>query len=318
MTATAHRPAAVTVKAAQHGRVLLVRLDNPPLALMDESMVEGIASVLARVERDPEIGGVVLTGSHPTRFLAHYDVGELLDVARSSPSLSPRAARAVLRVTELVRRLPRGDRMLRRTPLAGVALLERIHEVLSWIQRSPAVWVAAVNGSALGGGCELALACDVRYMAAAEHVIGQPEIMLGFPPGGGGTQRLARLLGPARALRTIIDGRPLSPERAAELGIVDHVVEPEWLIELALAEAARLGARPKAAIGACKRAVYWGGSRPLDEGLLLERSEFLSGLGTEDAVRAMSAYVDATNRNGELPAYDPTLVADAFERGRFA
>jgi len=149
MTQALQHPMTGTVKATQTGPVLAT-LENPPLALMDGSTVEGIASVLARVERDPAIGGVVLTGSHPTRFLAHYDVGELLDVARSSPSLSPRAARMVLRATRLARRLPRADRLLRHTRLAGVALLERIHEVLLWIQRSPAVWIAALNGSAPG------------------------------------------------------------------------------------------------------------------------------------------------------------------------
>ena len=177
--------------------------------------------------------------------------------------------------------------------------------------------IAAVEGYALGGGCELALACDLRYMAAGEHVIGQPEIMLGFPPGGGGTQRLARLLGPERALRTVVDGRPLSPEQAVRIGIVDEVVVAEELVEAAIAEAERLGARPKAAIGACKRAVYSGGSLPLAEGLLLERSEFLSGLGTDEAQRAMAAYVDATSRTGDLPVYDPVATADAFSRGRF-
>jgi enoyl-CoA hydratase/carnithine racemase len=305
------------VHVIQRGRVLVVTMEHPPLALMDENIVERLASVLARVERDRGIGAVVLTGCHPTRFLAHYDVGELLDVAQSSPSLTPRAARTVLRATRLARRLPGGDRVLRHTPLAGATFLERLHEVLLGMQHSPAVWIAALNGSALGGGCELALSCDLRYMAAGEHMIGQPEIMLGLTPGGGGTQRLARLLGPARALRCVIDGRPLGPQQAAEIGLVDELVDPEELIEVAVAEAERLGARPKAAIGACKRAVYSGGSLSLNGGLQLERSEFLGALGTEEAQRAMGAYVEATDRTGDLPAYDPRATADAFARGRF-
>jgi enoyl-CoA hydratase/carnithine racemase len=115
----------------------------------------------------------------------------------------------------------------------------------------------------------------------------------------------------------VVDGRPVSPEQAAENGIVDKVVDADELVEVAITEAKRLGARPKAAIGACKRAVYSGGSLPLEEGLLLERSEFLSGLGTEDAQRATGAYVDATARTGDLPVYDPAASADAFARGRF-
>jgi PPOX class probable F420-dependent enzyme len=308
--------AASSVTAMRRGRVLLVTLENPPLALMDETMVEGIAAVAERVKRDPGIGAVVLTGSHPSRFVAHYDVGELLDVARSGPSLSPRPARVLLRAAAMMRRLPAGGRFARHTPLAGVTILERIHEVMLGIERSPAVWVAALNGSALGGGCELALACDLRLMAAGEHVIGQPEIMLGITPGGGGTQRLARLLGPSRALRLLLDGRPLSPEQAAGLGVVDEVIAADQLLDAAVDEAARLAKRPKAAIGGCKRAVYGGGSLPLEQGLLVERSEFLSTLGTRDAQRAMAAYVEAT-RAGDLPAYDPAAVAEAIAHGRF-
>lgn len=315
--ANSDRGAASCVSVMRHGRVMVATLENPPLALMNEPIVEGIAALTARVERDPGIGAVVLTGSHPSRFLAHYDVGELLEVARSSPSWSPRAARAVLLATRTIRRLPAAERLARRTPLAGVAILDRIHEVMAGIQNSPAVWVAALNGSALGGGCELALACDLRFMTAGEHVIGQPEIMLGLTPGGGGTRRLAQLLGPSRALRMLIDGRPLSPEQAADLGVVDAVVPAAGLLAAAVDEAARLAKRPKAAIGGCKRAVYAGGSLPLEQGLLVERSEFLSTLGTRDAQRAMAAYVDATREAGDLPAYDPSSVAEAFARGRF-
>jgi enoyl-CoA hydratase/carnithine racemase len=306
-----------SVQAKQQGRVITATLDHPPLALMDEAMVDGLADLVDRVRRDDGVAGVVLTGSHPTRFLAHYDVGELLAVARASPSLSPAVARGALRATGFIRRWLRGDRWLQHTPAAGLAFLERLHEILLGIQRSPAVWVAAINGSALGGGCELALACDIRLMADGEHVIGQPEIMLGFPPGGGGTQRLARLLGPSRALRTVLDGGMLSPTEALGLGIVDGVVEPGELLDAALAEATRLAARPKLAIGACKRAVYTGGSRPLELGLLLERSEFLSSLGTTEAQAAMAAYVEQTRTAGDLPAYDPEAVQVAYERGRF-
>ncbi|MGA5200648.1 enoyl-CoA hydratase/isomerase family protein [Streptomyces variegatus] len=306
-----------SVDVTQRGGVLIARMDNPPLALMDEATVEGIAAVLGRAERDPAIGGVVLTGSHPSRFLAHYDVGELLATAKSGPAFSPRGARRVLRVTRAVRRLPGGDRVLRRSPAAGLARLQRFHEVLLGIQRSSAVWVAAVNGSALGGGCELALACDVRLMAAGEHFIGQPEIMLGFPPGGGGTQRLARLLGPSRALRMVLDGTPLSPDQAVELGLIDQVVELDALLDAAVAEAAHLGSRPKAAIGACKRAVYVGGSQSLDAGLFLENSEVLSAMGTQEAQDAMAAYVRQTELVGDLPAYDPEVTKEAFARGRF-
>jgi len=186
------------------------------------------------------------------------------------------------------------------------------------MEASAAVWVAALNGSAMGGGCELALACDVRLMARGDHCIGQPEVLLGFSPGGGGTQRLARMIGSARALRLVLDGGALTPEEALSLGIVDYLVEPGELVDSAVAEAARLGSRPKAAIAACKRAVYEGGSMPLPQGLQLERAEFLSALGTVEAKQAMRDYLEAIERDGELPAYDPAQLHAARLRGRFS
>jgi enoyl-CoA hydratase len=305
------------VVVEKRDNVLVATISNPPLALMDQAIVEQIGQLADRVTGDASVGAVVLTGAHPDRFVAHYDVAELLQNARSSPRVRPRTARKALSVVAGLRKLPGGDCLLRRSPAAGLWFVERFHEVLLSIQSCPAVWVAAINGSAMGGGSELALACDVRIASAGDHAIGQPEIMLGFPPGGGATQRLLRLLGTAGALRVVLDGRPLSPVEALNLGMVDHVVDAESLLPFAVQEAARLGARPKAAIGAAKRAIYQGASLPLDRGLRFEASEFLAALATEEALEAMDAYVRTTRELGELPAYDSDTVAAAFARGRF-
>jgi enoyl-CoA hydratase/carnithine racemase len=305
------------VRLEQRGRVLLATLDNPPHALMDTSIVDGIEALVARADADPGVGAVVLTGARPDRFLAHYDVGELLAAAKSGPAIGRRGAGASVRAVRALRRVPSADRALGRTPLAGVVQLERFHAMLLAMNRSGAVFVAALNGSAQGGGCELALSCDFRVMADGDNVIGQPEILFGFPPGGGGTQRLARMLGTTRALRLVLDGAPVSPRRALELGLVDEVVAPDELLDRAIALAARLGRRPKAGVGAAKRAVYEGGSLPLADGLRVERSEFLATLATPDAVDAMQAYVDELARTGELPGYDRAAMERALEAGRF-
>jgi enoyl-CoA hydratase len=307
-----------TITVEERGRVLVATLANPPHGLMDRSMVEALAGVVGRAEADPEVGGVVLTGAHPERFVAHYDVGELLAGAEASPAAPPAALKASLRAVGGLRRVPGGEAALTRTPAAGLAQLERFHELFLRMNRCGAVFVAALNGSAMGGGSELALACDVRLMARGDHGIGQPEILLAFPPGGGGTQRLARLLGPAKALRVVLDGGPLTPEQAAELGLVDRIVEPGDLIDQAVAEAGRLGSRVKAAVASSKRAVYEGGSMTLAAGLRLERAEFMSGLVSAEAREAMRAYVDAIERTGELPIYDRDSLAAALDRGRFA
>lgn len=178
--------------------------------------------------------------------------------------------------------------------------------------------VAAINGSAMGGGCELSLACDIRLMAAGPFKIGQPEILLGFPPGGGGTQRLARMLGSSAALRICLDGGPLDPDEAAELGLIDEVIAADDLLERALEVATRLGRRPKEGIAGVKRAVYFGASLPLEAGLRLERAELMTAITTEEAKRAMAAYVDGLERTGELPAYDSAEIERTLEHGRFS
>lgn len=301
----------------QRGRVLLATLENPPHGLMDRSIVDGLERLVERSETDAGVGGVVLTGAHPERFLAHYDVGELVAGAEAGPAVGRRAAAATLRAVGALRRLGPARRALERSPAAGVLALERFHEILLRMNRSGAVFVAALNGSAQGGGCELSLACDVRLMAEGDHLIGQPEILFAFPPGGGGTQRLARLLGSARALRLVLDGGPLRPAEALELGLVDEVVPAEELLDRALSLAVRLGSRTKGAVAACKRAVYEGGSLPLADGLRLERAEFLATAGTPEAKEAMTAYQEALARTGELPGYDPGVMERTLERGRF-
>src|SRR5919201_292033 len=275
------------VRVEQRGTVLVATVDNPPHGLMDSSIVDGLDAVVELAESDDAVHGVVLTGAHPERFVAHYDVRELLEGARSNPSVGASAASAALRVVGVLRRVPSIEQALGRTPVAGVAALERFHSILLRMNRCGAVFVAALNGSAMGGGCELALGCDIRVMAQGDHLIGQPEVLFGFPPGGGGTQRLARLLGSARALRLVLDGGPLSPADALQLGLIDELVARKALLERAIAVGARLGARPKAGVAACKRAVYEGGSLPLADGLREERSEFLAALGTRDAEDAM-------------------------------
>jgi enoyl-CoA hydratase len=307
------------IRTEQRGRVLVATHHNPPHALMTAQTVERLEAVVDRADADDSVGAVVLTGSHPQRFIAHYDVKEILDGARTAPSVGPRAARASLRTVGALRRVPGADDALARSPAAGLASIERFHEVLLRMNRCGAVFVAALNGSAMGGGCEVALACDVRLMADGDGFgIGQPEILFGFPPGGGGTQRLARMLGSARALRLVLDGGPLTPAEALAEGIVEEVVAPAELLERAVAVAARLGSRPKAAVAAAKRAVYEGGSLPLADGLRLERAEFLATAGTPEAEQAMAAYVEGLERTGELPGYDREAMERALRDGRFS
>ena len=300
------------------GGVVLATISNPPHGLMDEGIVDGLEALAERAERDPDLRGIVLTGAHPERFVAHYDVRLLLEGARSSPSVPAGPARASLSAVSALRRVPGAAGALERTPAAGLSEAERFGEVLSALGTAGAVVVAAINGSAMGGGCELALACDFRLMAKGDGRIGQPEILLGFPPGGGGTQRLSRLLGTGKALRLCLYGGPLSPDEALELGLVDELAPAKSLVSRALELATRLAARPKAGIAGVKRAINVGASQPLAAGLRSERAEFMAAVTTDEAERAMAAYLEELERTGELPAYDAEAMQRALDGGRFS
>ena len=179
----------------------------------------------------------------------------------TSPSCSPPRGRRQRRPRDgarLPRSAPaapaRGSEALARTPAAGLDAAERFGEVLLRFNRAGAVFVAAINGSAMGGGCELALACDAADGGGGAALIGQPEILFGFPPGGGGTQRLARMLGSARTA-ALPRGGATEPDDAHELGLIDEVVGREQLMDRARAVAERLARRPKGGIAGVKRAV---------------------------------------------------------------
>jgi len=179
------------------------------------------------------------------------------------------------------------------------------------------IFVAALNGSAMGLGSEFAQACDVRMMADGDFFIGQPEVLLGFNPGGGGTQRLTRLVGTNRALMIMLEGRPLSPQEALAVGYINEVVAPDELLERAVAKAQYLGLRTRGAREAIKRSVYIGGSDTLEQGVHVENTEFLNVLPAQDAQELMLGYLATTASTGDLPFYNPATLAKALETGRF-
>ena len=301
----------------QRGRVLLARLHGGPRGEFGREIAADLEALVPRAESDDGVGAVVITGTHPERFIAHAEIRWLQEAGAASPTVGPRATSTVVHTAGAARRVAGLRRLAERTPLSGAIELVEFHETLLRMNRCGAVFVAALNGSALGVGSELALACDYRLMAAGDHVIGQPEILLGFPPGGGGTQRLVRLVGSHQGLKLMLDGGGLDPETAAQIGYVDDVVPPDELIDRALALADRLGQRLKPAVAAVKRSAYIGGSRGLEEGLHVERAEFLSMLANPGAQAAMLAYMQRTEELGDLPLYDRPTYEHTLEAGSF-
>ena len=233
--------------------VAVLRLQNPKVNALSRDVLGALRDRIAELETELP-GAVVVTGGDRI-FAAGAEIAEFggPDEARSYGAL----------FLETFNRL---------------AALER-------------VTIAAIAGYALGGGCELALACDVR-MASASAKLGQPEILLGIIPGGGGTQRLPRLVGPAKAKDLILSGRQVKAEEALTMGLVDHVVPPEELHARAHELAATFAAGPLAAQALAKRAIDQGLDGPLGTGLELEQDLFVEVFGTDDAGIGVASFLE--------------------------
>jgi enoyl-CoA hydratase/carnithine racemase len=288
-----------TFETERAKRVLTVRFDNPPHNFMNRVMVAELDDLLEDIDGDRSIGAVILTGKPDGLFITHYDVEEILAGSEGvGQSISAGVAGASLQTVGQLSRIPGAGEALKRTPAAGMIELRRLHDAFLRMQRMDKVFVAALNGSALGGACELSLACDIRYMVEGARGIGQPEILLGFPPGGGGTQRLTRAIGASRALEMILEGRPLTPSEAHDVGLVHRVVPDERLMDDAMACAQRMARRAPFSVAAAKRAVLEGSGGSLPAGLAKERKWFLAAVSQPAAIRAMRAYVERVRSDG--------------------
>jgi enoyl-CoA hydratase/carnithine racemase len=196
--------------------------------------------------------------------------------------------------------------------------MDQLHGTLVRMSTSSTIFVAALNGSVLGLGAEISWACDLRLMAEGDYFIGHPEILLGFPPGAGGTQRLPRIIGLHRGLVAILEGRPFPADEALAVGAIDEIVPADRLVERAVERAAQLAARPPGAIGAVKRAINVGASLSMAEGLHVEATEFLAAVPGPEAQDIMRRYLRDTEQNGELAFYRPGGYETALRYGSAA
>ncbi|MEW6224770.1 MAG: enoyl-CoA hydratase-related protein [Chloroflexota bacterium] len=236
--------------------VALVTLDRPEaLNALSFRLVAELADALEALDADPDVRAIVLTGAGSRAFAAGADIREMAD--RTPETL---AADGSFDRWDTVGRL--------RTPL-----------------------IAAVRGFALGGGCELAMACDM-IVAADTATFGQPEVKIGVIPGAGGTQRLARAIGKAKAMELVLTGRSIDAREAERLGLVTRVVEPDQTVPAALELAGRIAALPPLAVRAAKEAIARSDELPLAAGLAWERQAFLGLFATEDQKEGMAAFLD--------------------------
>lgn len=297
------------------GAVVLVRVDGGRHGLFDAEIAHQLERLVDRVDDDPNVHAVVFTGAHPERFVSHADVRWLQEGGAAVPSVGRRGASAVVRTAKGVDRARVLEPVTRRTPLWPAVQLERLHATFLRMNSSGVIFAAALNGSALGLGAEFAWANDLRVMADGDFFIGQPEVLLGIMPGGGGSQRLTRLIGTHRSLVAILEGKPFTPAEALATGAVDDVVAPEQVVARATELALHLGSRTKESVAAIKRAVYLGGSMSLTDGLHVERAEFLARALSREGQRLMLDYLHSTESTGELPLYDPDIYEQSLKAG---
>ena len=236
--------------------VATMRLDRPPMNALNIQVQEEIRAVAAEATDRPDVRSVVVWGGDKV-FAAGADIKEMVDMSYA-------------------------DMSERSGPLQSA---------LTAVARIPKPVVAAVTGYALGGGCELALCADVR-VAADDARLGQPEVGLGIIPGAGGTQRLTRLVGSAKAKDIIFTGRFVGAAEALAIGLVDQVVAADQVYSTAHAWASRFARGPAQALRAAKEAIDRGIEVDLDTGLALERQLFAALFATEDRSIGMRSFVE--------------------------
>ena len=247
-----------TVLETREGAIAILTLNRPDkLNALNVELLNELDAAVTKLSATSDVSCVILTGSGDKAFAAGADIAGMLQ-------MNPEQARA---------------------------MSELGHRIGMKMEKAPFPFIAAVNGFALGGGCELALACDFIY-ASDKAKLGQPEITLGVIPGFGGTNRLARRVGIGRARELCYVGEPLSAEEALRIGLVNAVFPHAELLEKAKATATKIASRGRIAVAQAKRTLYTGADVPIDVGNAFEQQAFALCFATNDRTEGMKAFVE--------------------------
>jgi len=244
------------VRVERDEAIATIRLDRPPMNALNAQLQDEIAAAAAEVDADPAVRAVVLYGGEKV-FAAGADIKQMAEAHFAQVAVDSR----------------------------------RLQAAFTAVARIGKPVVAAVTGYALGGGLELALCADFRVVGEGARV-GQPEILLGIIPGAGGTQRLPRLIGPARAKDIVFTGRFVAAAEALQIGLVDKVVPDAEVYEAARGLVARYATGPAVALRAAKQAIDAGLESDLDTGLEIERLNFAALFATEDQRTGMCSFIE--------------------------
>ncbi len=241
----------------REGRVALLTVNRPDkLNALNQAVRDAVVETLPRLADDDSVGAVVITGAGEKSFIAGADIGEF---AGRSP-FDQREAMASPRIFDVMASFPK--------PV-----------------------IAMINGFCLGGGCELALSCDLRVASEGAR-FGQPEINLGLIPGGGGTQRLSRLVGVGQSMRLILTGDMISAQEAREIGLVELVFAADELREKTLELAGKIAAKSPLTLKIAKEAIRASERMSIDDGIAYERDLFCLAFSTEDKEEGVAAFLE--------------------------
>jgi len=245
------------VKTSLEERVATLTIDHPPVNALNQPTLVELNAAVDEVIADPNVKAVVITGAGQLAFVAGADITEFAKIETADQARS---------------------------------VSTNVHAIYNKIERSPKPFIAAINGVALGGGLELAMACHMRIIGDRAKV-GQPEINLGIIPGWGGTQRLPRLVGPAKALELILTGDSITAQEAYRLNLVNKVVPGGEVLKTARDLAKKISQKGGLAVQSALQAVVQGWQQPLEAGLAIEAEHFSLVAISEDAREGASAFL---------------------------
>ena len=249
------------------GHYMICYLSNPPSHTLTSSGVAEVHKFLDLVEKNNDLRVLAFTGEGEDVFIKHYEVGELANSAEKNIE----------------------SNKTQKDPTE----LHAFHKMLLRLKNLDAIVIAGINGNTAGGGCEFSLGCDLRIMSEGEYFIGLPETSVGILPGGGGTQRLSRLIGSSRALDLILHAKLLSPAEAYNLGVINKLIPKNKFEEELDLYCQDLANRAPIALSQVKKIIHQGLEMPLEESLLLEQKAFDVTMNSKDAARAMRSLLNS-------------------------
>ena len=265
------------LRVVDEGQIVTCYLSNPPTHTLTAEGVIEIHKFLDIMEAKKDLRVLAFTGDGDEVFIKHYEVGELAETA---------------------------EKNLNKTQVNSEPKeLHGFHRMLLRLRDLDAIVIAGINGNTAGGGCEFSLGCDLRIMSDGDYKIGLPETSVGILPGGGGTQRLARLIGASRALDLILHARLLTPHEAESYGIINKIIPHKNFHEGLNHYCQDIANRAPIALSQVKKIIHKGLDMTLEEGLLLEQKAFDITMNSEDAAQAMRALLTAEENIEEVSKF---------------